>query len=350
MRIPGIEHRTAGYGRRRITARLVFGVCLCCWLAGCASLRGVPDDLSDTEYRAFSDTDLSANLHVAQQLAQSWRGDRNDAYDWVFWSNISLIPLAAGGAGAALYHGSHDLITGIGLTAGTLIGTNNMIGAAAIGADYQGGIVGLSCIYSRLSPYVGTDKAKAARDLGKAADDLDQLIVTGNQALGQSTGLSLTSAAAQAERLADPSIVSTLANNESVLTQAIANAKIAVASARTETQLDATVATYARDRIIDVDNIVAMKIKPNTVNFAALSSSLATPAAAQQPPAIAGATQQPKPPVHKLGGATPIADMAKATKRAADDLITATQNLSASTSAFGLSTQESNVALCIKNL
>jgi hypothetical protein len=58
----------------------------------------------------------------------------------------------------ALYKGSRDLVTGIGLTAGTLIGTNTFIGAADTGAVFQSGIIGMNCIYSRPSPYAGTDK------------------------------------------------------------------------------------------------------------------------------------------------------------------------------------------------
>ena len=341
---------------------LATSVIACCCVAGCASLRGNPDDLTAAQYQSFSATDLSKNLTVAQDLAQRWKGDRNDTYDWVFWSNASLIPLAAGGAGAALYKGSRDLVTGIGLTAGTLIGTNTFIGAADIGAVYQSGIIGLNCVYSKLNPYADTDKANAAAKLAASATSLESLIAAGNQALQASTGLDMTSAAATAERTANPTVVTTLSNNEKVLSQTLANAQTAVTNAQSEVHLFATLPAYARDRIIDVDNLVGMRIKPKTVNYATLSASLSTPAAPAKPAPVSGTTQSPAPPGAPAPGArlppgvapppppTPIADAAKATKNASDNLVKPTQDLATATSTFDLSTQENNVASCIKSL
>src|SRR6185312_13366399 len=119
-------------GRTATTMLLVLLIASC--LLGCVPLRGSPDDITKDEIAALSATNLTANLSTAQTVAERWRGDRNKAYDYSFWSNATLIPLAAGGAGAALFKGSHDLVTGIGLAAGTLIGTNSFIGASPVGS------------------------------------------------------------------------------------------------------------------------------------------------------------------------------------------------------------------------
>lgn len=324
-------------------------------LGGCASLRGQPDGLTKTDFEAFKATTLAKNLEVAQTLAERWRGDRKEAYDWVFWSNASLIPLAAGGAGAALFKGGKDLITGIGLAAGTVIGTNSFIGAADLGAAYQGGIIGLSCVYSKLSPYTDPAKIAAGGALITDANALTTLIATANQKLVASTNLDLTSKEATAERIANPSIIAVLSNNEKVLTQTITNAQAAVTGALSEGHLFATLPTYARDRIIDVDNIVGMRIKPKTVNFAALSASLSTPAPAPTPQTpVSGVAQPPPAPGAHAAVATPpptpIAQAAKDTQDQVNILTKTTLALVKSTSDFDLSTQENNVATCLKNL
>jgi hypothetical protein len=328
---------------------------LACFLTGCAALRGQPDGLTKENFQAFSGTDLAKNLEVAQSLADIWRKDRKYTYDWVFWSNASLVPLAAGGAGAALFKGSKDLITGIGLAAGTVFGTNTFIGAADLGAAYQSGLNGLNCIYVRLSPYTDANKKSAAAKLLTDSNDLNNEIGTAARSLAASQALPLGDPLEVAERTANPTIMSTLSSNEKTLTQAIASAQAAVSAAISEEHLFDTVATFARDRIMDVDNIISMRIKPKTVNFSILSNTLSTPAPIPPPPGAGVA-----PVVAASGGITilnaplsdktPIAKAADDALRDANSLMTRTQHLVTDTAVFDLSTQENNVATCLKNL
>lgn len=360
----------------RLTIGVVALLGMCSWLGGCESLRGIPDGLTNSDYQTFRYNDLSKNLNVAQALAHKWRHDRDEAYDWKFWSNISFIPLAAGAGGAALFKGSHDLISGIGLAAGTLVGTNAMIGAGHIGSVYQRGIMGLECVYARLSPYsygsisrsvsgkraiIIVGKRLAERDLGTDAKNLEKLITSGGRALTAAQNVSLTTSAAKAEETAYPNVVSTLANNESVLAQAISSAKVAASAADSEIFLFDTIADYARDRIMDVDNFVAMSIKPNAVNFSSLSETLAAPATPSAPPAVEGSTMSapthPESPFTTSGETksphsvpNQIRSAVTQTQSEAKKIIAATRKVVGETKLFGLSAQENKITSCIRNL
>ena len=360
----------------RLTIGVVALLGMCSWLGGCESLRGIPDGLTNSDYKTFRYNDLSKNLNVAQALAHKWRHDRDEAYDWKFWSNISFIPLAAGAGGAALFNGSPDLISGIGLAAGTLVGTNAMIGAGHIGSVYQRGIMGLECVYARLSPYAYgstsrnvsgltkttfVGKRLAEQELGADAKKLEKLITSGGRALKAAQNVPLTTSAAKAEETAYPNVVSTLANNESVLAQAISSAKVAASAADSEIFLFDTIADYARDRIMDVNYFVAMSIKPNAVNFSSLSETLAAPATPSAPPAVEGSTMSaPTPPP---GSGTPdgaivvvrpvsnrIRNAVSQTQSAAKYIIATARNVVSETKLFGLSAQENKIASCIRNL
>ena len=332
-------------------------------MSGCATLQGIPEQLSADDVSKFSDTDLKANIAIARELALKWQTDRNTSYKWAFWSNASLIPLAVGGAGAALYKGSTDLVIGFGLAAGAVAGTNAFIGAADIGAAYQAGINGLNCVATHLGPYVASSaKSSEAQLLHNAATALQKEVDDANKALLDSMSLDLTKPPASEELKTNPTVVNVLAVNEKVLTQAIIDANAAINSALTEFGVYNEVAKYARDRIFDIDNLIGNRIKPKTVSYASLSASLNSTAPATPPKltpsgGTAKSPQSPAPPVHKAGAPavavappTPIADAAKATKSAADNLATPTKNLGTATSNFGLSAQENDVATCIKNL
>jgi hypothetical protein len=332
-------------------------------LSGCV-LQGVPDGLNADQATRIETGTLDQDLTVAREMRAHWADCRNTAQKYGFWSNASLIPLAAGGAAAAVYKGSKDLITGIGLAAGTVIGTNSFIGASSIASAYQSGMNGMVCVSEDLGAYgAAGSKQSDAVTLDHNTTTLETQIVQASAVLSASTGLDMSSAAATAERLANPSVVTALATNEKALTQAISDAQTAAASARTELHLLSTVASFARDRIIDVDNIVAGQIKPGTVNYSALSGSiLSTASGGNQPKAAASAAtvNAPAPPAHAahaVGAAaaaaavtTPIADAANNSKQAADNLVSATKNLQNETSDFDLSTQEANVTTCLKNL
>jgi hypothetical protein len=333
-------------------------------LSGCV-LQGVPDGLDADQAKTIETGTLDQDLTVARQMRAHWAECRNTAQKYGFWSNASLIPLAAGGAAAAIYKGSKDLITGIGLAAGTVIGTNSFIGASSIANGYQSGMNGMVCVSEDLGAYgAAGSKQSDAVTLDHNTTTLETQIVQASAVLAASTGLDMSSAAATAERVANPSVVTALATNEKALTQAISDAQTATVSARTELHLLSTVASFARDRIIDVDNIVAGKIKPGTVNYSALSGSiLSTASGGNQPKAAAstGTVNAPAPPAHAahaVGAAaaaaavptTPIADAANNSKQAADNLVSTTKNLQSETSDFDLSTQEANVTTCLKNL
>ncbi len=328
-------------------------------LSGCAELRGIPQGLSATQIESLGSASLDTNLATARTLESTWEGDRNSAYNYVFWSNAALIPLAVGGAVGAAYKGSKDLIAGIGIGAGTVIGTNAFVGAGAIGAAYQSGIDGLSCITANLAPYTsrGTKPADA-QHLYTDVTALEMLIGTASTTLGQSTGLDLTTPAATAERLANSNIVAVLANNEKALAQAVADSQATALAAHAELHLYATLDSYSRDRILDVNRIVGAKIKPATVNYASFAASLSpTPAAApkaQNPvtPTIAAVGHAAAPRAPPVAGVppTPIADAANDSKRAADDLAAPTKRIVIETADFDLTAQEANIAACLKSL
>lgn len=321
-------------------------------LSGCAELRGIPQGLSADQTRSLGTGSLDNNLTVATELGSTWEGKRNSAYNYVFWSNAALIPLAVGGAVGAAFKGSKDLLTGIGIGAGAVIGTNTFVGAGAIGAAYQSGINGLSCISAGLAPYTASgSKSADAQRLGVDVLALEAQIATASTTLGQSMGLDLTSPQAMAERLANPSIVSTLANNEKALAQAISDSQAAAVGGHAELHLYATLGTYSRDRILDVNRIVEAKIKPSTVNYASLAASLLPAPIAPKTQTPTTSTIAPAPPVHGAPApATPIADAANATKRAADNLAGPTKKVTTETTDFDLTAQESSISSCIKSL
>lgn len=330
-------------------------------MTGCV-LQGVPRGLTREESKKIETGNLDENLSIARDVTYRWQNSRDAAERYTFWSNAALIPLAAGGAAAAVYKGSKDLLAGIGLAAGTLVGTNSFIGASSIASAYQAGMNGMTCVTKGLAVYgsAGTKPADASV-LEQHATALEAQTPQASAVLNASTQVDMSSAAANAERVSNPGIVTALATNEKALTQAIGDAQNAAAAARTELHLFKSVAGFARDRIVDVNQVVAGKIKPGTVNYSTLSGSILSSASGAQPRATPASAAVTPPTAPQAGWAkhpatapatpsTPIADAAKNSKAAADDLVAASKKLSVETSDFDLSTQENTINTCVKNL
>ena len=332
-------------------------------LAGCV-LQGIPRGLTSDQLKTMETGTLDQNLAIARAARANWEDCRNTAQGYSFWSNAALIPLAAGAGAAAVYKGSKDLLAGIGLAAGTIVGTSSFIGASSIAGAYQSGMTGMLCISEDLGAYgaAGTKGADAAT-LDQNATSLETQTQQASTVLSASTGLDMFSPAATAERAANPGVVTALATNEKALTQAISDAQTAATAARVELQLFHSVPSFARDRIIDVDTIIAGKIKPGTVNYSTLSASILSAASGTGQPKPSSSTSTVKAPspaapsAHAPGRApavavpsTPIADATNNSKTAADALAVATKKLQTETSNFGLSAQETNVTTCLKNL
>ena len=329
-------------------------------LSGCSTLQGVPQGLSRAQLASLSDRDLNKNLDTGRDLSETWEGCRNEAQRYLFWSNAGLIPLASAGAATVFYKASKDVIGGIGIVAGTLIGINTFVNARSVAGAYQAGVNGLSCLTLKLQPYVeNSEKATAADQLFKLIETLDSQLSSAKGTLQDSQSVAMGSKDAIKERNDNPTIVVALATNEKALSQALSDAQTALNAAQQEYSLFKGVAGYAAARIRDINLAVAGKVSPSEVNYANLVSSISSLTSVSTPPATtpatpvtqavpSGANGQPVPA--GLVANTPLATAADNDKSAAEALSKATKAISLATSDFGLNTRENEVLACVKAL
>lgn len=335
-------------------------------LAGCTSLQGVPIGLTRPEKVNLSSGVLKTDLDTAMNLSDRYEDARNSALHYVFWSNAPFLPLGVAGAGAIYYKGSKDLIAGLGIAAGSLLATNTFINARGVAKAYQSGMDGLACVTTKLRVYeAGGPKVPDSEALKSDADKLELAIAAGSSALAGSLAASLAGPAAEGERTANPTVVSVLAGNEKALTQAIADAQATIDAARNEVGLFNRLPGYCADRIRDINSIVGSKISPSDVNYTSLLSSLSALTTQPAPPKGAAAAVAPAAPLvaslaaAKSGGSsskmqkpasTALAVVAQRAKDTSDEIAALTKKLVAETTAFDLSTQERDIAACIKSL
>jgi len=319
----------------------------CIFLASCASLKGIPQGLTDQNTADMAKNTLEDSLKVSNDLSKTYKTARDENLDYAFWSNVAFVPLAAGAAGAIAFNAYKDLLAGIGIAAGSLGGLNVFINARANAKVYQSGMNGLACISTNLTPYLTLN----ADALEAEVLALGGQIALANQTLAEATSLRFDTPQQIAEIKSNPLVVTTLAASERILTQAIADAQKALGDGESETVLFAGIATFAASSIRQVDAIVASKITQPDISFSALQSSITgltkAPAATPKPaPPAAGAHAI----VPAVPSTTPIADAANDAQRSSQTLAKATTEMSAHAQKFGLSTQQKAVGDCIKGL
>ena len=321
------------------------------FLASCASIQGIPLGLTDQNQASLASQDLQRTLGVALELKRTYESARDENLKYIYWSSVPFFPLAAAAAGD-IYSKSTSALAGVGIIAGTLAGFNSFTNARPNAKVYQSGINGLVCLYTKLGGY--SDRQLDAKALKDDADSLtSRLIPSAQAALTASQNLDLNAGEAQAERTANPTIISSLSTMEKSLTQAISDAQHAATGARSEKTLFDNLAAFGATSIIQIDSIIASKVTLTDVSYSTLVSSISGYTTAPKPPTTtppAGAAQLLVRPEKAAALATPIADAIKAMQGSITLLQQSTSALAEETSKFGLTAREQEVATCIKSL
>jgi hypothetical protein len=320
-------------------------------VSGCANLKGIPAGLDKSDKQNLAAQDLKTSLTVALTLSDRYEQARNDNLNYVYWSNVPFIP-AAGVAAAAVYYKAHrDLLAGVGILAGTLAGFNAFTNARPNARVYQTGIEALSCVHTKLGIYVS--KKSAADKMDQDADFLAKEIAGGKVVLTKSQNLDLASAAAVNERTSNGTVVSSLASNEKLLEQALAEAERVMNLAKEEATRYQYLPSFVSDSISLIDKKVSGKITQGDVNYAELSTSILGYTVAPKVPAVPAGGAPGKPlqnPLATGGAPTPMADAVNETRVAINRLQQLTAALSRARSDFALNEREQEVAACIKLL
>lgn len=321
--------------------RVVFVLFIILLLPACANLQGIPSGLTAADKKDLASEDRKTVFAVADRLSDTYEEARNDNLRFAYWSNIPLIGAAAGAAGAIAYQAHRDVLAGIGIFAGTLVGFNTFTNARANAKVYQGGINALTCVRTKLAGYdnLGADP------LGLRASTL--ALEEGELALVTSQSL-LTNPTAVKERSADPNLASAQSANEKLLIQAISDAKQAIAAGRQEMASLSGLLAFTVDSIRQIDATVASKISQIDVNYSTLLSSISGMTTAPKPaPTKAGA---PQADVKIMSSGTPVADVVKSMQSAIINLQRSTAALTEATTKFGLSARKQEVEACIKSV
>src|SRR6266496_2301956 len=313
-------------------------------LTGCASLEGIPPTLDQAMVSNLSSGDLNRVFEASDKLSEVYQTQRDENLKYAFWSNVPFVPLGATGAGGLYYKAHKDLIAAVAIIAGSLAGLNTFVNARANAKVYQGGMNTLSCIQIQLGPYT-------ARDVGGIKSSLSELegeIETASDTLASAEALTFKTADELAEIKANPTVVTTLAAQEKLLTQAISSAQKVATDAASEITLSSNVALFAADAVRQVNSILSSKITQPDISFSALQSSITTllptqPAASGGAPKKAAAAPAAEEPTR-----TPIAAITRQLQRLTVSLASKSQALQTRVDAFGLSKQEKGVTDCIK--
>lgn len=323
-------------------------------LASCANVRGIPAGLTDENQTNLASQDLQKTFSVALALQATYRNARDDNLNYVYWSSVPFFPIAAAAAGA-IYGKHNSRLASIGIAAGTLVGFNSFTNARANAKAYESGIVALACVYRSLSGY--SNRQSDASSFKDDAETLNSTLIPAAQsALSVSQSLNLNAGDAQAERAANPTVMSSLSTAEKSLTQAISDAQSAATGARNEKSLFDNLSAFGASNITQIDTIVAAKVTVADVNYSTLLTSISGYTNAPKSPTTPSTTGAGTPsaePKKMAGGAVPaapIADAIKTMQSSISQLQQATSALTDKTSKFGLTAREQEVAACIKNI
>ena len=331
-------------------------------LSGCAttSLQGIPQGLTSTDKTTLGGNDVGASLKIAAALSDKYESARNENLQYIYWSNVPLIPLGIAAAGA-LYYGAHrDVLAGIGLAAGGLAAFNTFTNARANVTAYASGLNALGCLRGRLLSYVGKDND--ANTLAKDATALLGAIANAEASLSAYSGL-LSSADAAAEVKADPRVVTPYLTNLELLKTVVGEAKKVATAADKEAVAFRGLPVFLDANIREIDRKVAAKITLNPQSFDAVKTSVTTsigtatgtpaspPKGDPTPPKAPQVKKAPgKKDVVEKPAPSPVKDATQVLATHVTALQGATAPLRDKVNRFPLSQRQEEVETCVKNI
>jgi hypothetical protein len=317
---------------------LVIGAVLL--LSSCVNLQGIPLTLTAAQKADLASGDRVKALALVQSLSDSYEEARNDNLRFAYWSNVPFLALAAAAAGAVYYKAHRDVLAGIGIAAGTLVGFNTLTNARANAKVYQSGINALSCVQTKLGGYtsVGT--------LGLRIQALDGAVDTARRSVAASKRL-LDGAdeTANKERAANPRIGAAQMAAHTALEQAINDAIASRDAAEKEMHKFSTIAEAIRDKVRQIHIAVSAKITSADLNMEGLIKGMETPKVP-----VGGAKPAAAPLQPKAGSSSPIADITETMQSQLQEVQRLTTELKSAVAEFGLTTRLQEVDVCIKGV